>query len=172
MKRTALFSLMAAFLLTTSLAMCQNKKPASPPASTAAKIASGANIMIKYAQPSVKGRTIGKDLEPLPDKVWRTGADSASVFQTDKDVKIQGQALPAGKYGFFTLSGASEWTLIFNKTWNQWGAYQYKEADDVLRVKAPVKKAAAFSEKLTITAKPDGNVTLLWGDNQVDFKVE
>lgn len=163
----------AGLMLTTSAALAQDKKPvASPPASTSAKIASGATITINYGQPSVKGRTIGKDLEPLSGKVWRTGANDASVFETDKDVTIQGQKLPAGKYGFFTLSGDNEWTIIFNKTWKQWGAYEYKEADDALRVKAKASKAPAFSEKLTITANPDGNVDLLWGDHKVDFAVK
>lgn len=173
MKRAVLLPLIAGLMLTTSVAICQDKKPvASPPASTSAKIASGATITINYAQPAVKGRTIGKDLEPLPGKVWRTGANEASVFETDKDVTIQGQKLPAGKYGLFTLSGDKEWTIIFNKTWKQWGAYEYKEADDALRVKAPATKAPSFSEKLTIATKPDGNVSLLWGDNKVDFAVK
>ncbi|MBX3257192.1 MAG: DUF2911 domain-containing protein [Chitinophagaceae bacterium] len=173
MKKNALFAMTAGLLFTTGIAIGQDQKPAaSPAASTTAQIASGATVTINYAQPSVKGRTIGKDLEPLPGKVWRTGANEASVFETDKDITVQGQKLPAGKYGFFTLSGDGEWTIIFNKTWKQWGAFEYKEADDVLRVKAPVAKAPAFSEKLTITADPNGEVSLLWGDNKVDFKVE
>ncbi|MBX2922213.1 MAG: DUF2911 domain-containing protein [Chitinophagaceae bacterium] len=173
MKRALLFPVVAGLLLTANAVMSQDQKPvASPPASTTATIASGATITINYGQPSVKGRTIGKDLEPKPGEVWRTGANEASVFETDKDVTIEGQTLPAGKYGFFTLSGDNEWTIIFNKTWKQWGAFKYKEADDALRVKAPVTKAPAFSEKLTITANPDGKVSLLWGDNQVDFTVK
>jgi hypothetical protein len=149
----------------------KSKRP-SPPANVSQAIASGAVIKIDYSQPSVKGREIGKDLEPKDGMVWRTGANEATVFETDKDVKINGQSLPAGKYGFFTISGKDEWTIIFNKTWDQWGAYDYKEADDVLRVKVKPGKAAAFAEKMTFTVDKNGAVNLLWGNIQVGFDVK
>lgn len=149
----------------------KSKRP-SPPAQASQTIPSGAVIKIDYSQPSVKGRTIGKDLEPMAGKVWRMGANEATVFEVDRDVKVQGQALPAGKYGLFAISGDDEWTIIFNKTWNQWGAYNYKEADDALRVKVKPGKASQFAEKLTFTIAKEGVVTLLWGDLKVDFKVE
>ena len=149
----------------------KSKRP-SPPAKVSASISSGAAVSIDYSQPSVKGRTIGKDLEPKGEAVWRTGANEATVFETDKDVTINGKALPAGKYSLFTIAGTDEWTLIFNKTWNQWGAYDYKPADDILRVKAIATKPAAFAEKMTFTLNKDGKVSLLWGDRQVNFMVK
>ena len=66
----------------------------------------------------------------------------------------------------------SEWTIIFNKTWNQWGAFTYKEADDALRIKVKSGKAPQFYERMTFTVSKDGKVSLLWGDIEVDFKVE
>ena len=74
----------------------KSKRP-SPPAIVTQKIKSGATISIDYSQPSVKGRTIGKDLEPMDGQVWRTGANEATVFETDKDVTIDGKKLPTGK---------------------------------------------------------------------------
>lgn len=144
----------------------------SPPASVKETTKNGVTISIDYSQPAVKGRTIGKDLEPLPGKVWRTGANEATVFEIDKDVKVEGKSLPAGKYGLFSIMDGDEWTIIFNKTWNQWGAFTYKEADDALRVKVKGSKAPAFSERMTFKISKDGKVTLLWGDHEVDFKVE
>ncbi len=149
----------------------KSKRP-SPPAKVSETIASGAVISIDYSQPSIKGRTIGKDLEPKDGNVWRTGANEATVFETSKDVKINGQMLAAGKYGLFSISGKDEWTIIFNKTWSQWGAYDYKEGDDVLRVKVKPGKAASFAEKMAFTIDKKGNVNLFWGDIQVGFKVE
>ncbi|MFT3947046.1 MAG: DUF2911 domain-containing protein [Agriterribacter sp.] len=172
MKRIIFMPLLAATMLVTSIACAQDKKPASPPATVSEKITSGATITINYSQPSVKGRTIGKDLEPLPGKVWRTGANEATVFETDKDITVEGQNLPAGKYGLFTIAGDKEWTIIFNKTWKQWGAFKYSDADDVLRVKVPVSKAPAFTETFTIKIGEDGKVSLLWGDTETDFAVK
>ena len=172
MKRSFLLPAVAVLLLTTAVACAQDKKaPASPPATASAKIAGGATITINYSQPSVKGRTIGKDLEPMAGKVWRTGANQATVFETDKAVKVEGQDLPAGKYGLFTIADGDEWTIIFNKTWDQWGAFDYDAKKDALRVKVKSAKAPSFAEKFTINVDESGKVILLWGDTETDFTV-
>ncbi|MDF2381084.1 DUF2911 domain-containing protein [Nostoc ellipsosporum NOK] len=149
----------------------KSKRP-SPPASVRQVLAGGAEVTIDYSQPSVKGRTIGKDLEPKSGEVWRTGANEATTFDVTKDVKVEGKTLPAGKYSLFTIAGDKEWTIIFNKTWNQWGAYKYKQADDALRVKVKPGKSAQFTEKMTFTIDEKGTVTLWWGNLQVPFKVQ
>jgi len=163
----------AALLMTTVMfGQTDKSKRPSPPASVKETLKSGQTVSIDYSQPSVKGRKIGSDLEPMPGKVWRTGANEATVFEVDKNVKVEGKALPAGKYGLFTIMNGDEWTIIFNKTWNQWGAFNYKEADDVLRVKVKGSKAKEFAEKMTFMIDKSGKVTLLWGDHKVDFKVK
>ncbi|MCH5600263.1 DUF2911 domain-containing protein [Niabella ginsengisoli] len=167
------FLLLSLSLITILFVNAQDKPaPKSPPATTKAELASGAVVTITYSQPSVKGRTIGKDLEPLPGQVWRTGANKATVFEVSKDVTVEGKGLPAGKYALFTLVDGKTWTVIFNKTWDTWGAFKYKEAEDALRINVTSEKAAAASEKLNITAGEDGVVTLLWGDNKVSFTVK
>ena len=149
----------------------KSKRP-SPPAKVSKTIKHGVTISIDYSQPSVKGRTIGKDLEPLPGKVWRTGANEATVFEVSKNVKVEGHDLPAGKYGLFTIADGKDWTIIFNKTWKQWGAFTYKEADDVLRVNVKAEKASKFAEKMNFGIDKKGEVTLRWGNEKVDFKVK
>lgn len=149
----------------------KSKRP-SPPADAMVTTSKGVMIDINYSQPSVKGRTIGKDVEPHKDSVWRTGANEATVFSVDKDVKINGKPLAAGKYGFFSIWNGDTWTLIFNKTWNQWGAFKYKEADDVLRVTVKNMPPSSPSEKMTFTTDASGKVTLAWGNVGFDFMVE
>lgn len=152
------------------LVVYRHKKPA-PPATVTQKV-NGATITINYSQPSVKGRTIGENLEPMAGKVWRTGANEATVFETDKDLTIEDKALPAGKYALFTLVEGNKWTIIFNKTWKQWGAFKYSEAEDALRVTVDASKADPFAETLTFTISEDGKVNILWGGNQVKFKAK
>ncbi|NJO26057.1 MAG: DUF2911 domain-containing protein [Bacteroidia bacterium] len=156
----------------TITACSQGGNRPSPASTAKATLDNGANISISYSQPSVKGRTIGTDLEPMPGKVWRTGANEATVFETDKDIKVEGQPLAAGKYGLFTIMNGDEWTIIFNKTWNQWGAFRYKDTDDVLRVKVKSVKADPFAEKMSFSIQNSGKISLMWGAIQVDFKVE
>jgi len=170
-----LFSIIIISLLViVSLHACvqkQKSKRPSPPAKTTQKVGE-TTITIEYGQPSVKGRTIGTDLEPLPGKVWRAGANEATVFQVDKDVLVEGKLLPKGKYSFYILQqGGRSWNLIFNKTWDQWGT-AYNEANDLFRVPVRGSKPEVFSEKLTYTISPDGIVSLLWGDKQIDFQVQ
>ena len=160
------------FLSLVACGQADKSKRPSPPASAKETIKSGAVISIDYSQPSVKGRTIGKDLEPMEGKVWRAGANEATVFEVSKDVKVEDKALAAGKYGLFTIVNGDEWTIVFNKTWKQWGAFSYKEADDALRVKVKGDKTKAFSEKMTFVIDKKGKVSLMWGDKQVDFKVK
>ena len=87
-------------------------------------------------------------------------------------MKVEGQSLPKGKYGLFSILDGDEWTIIFNKTWNQEGAFDYKQADDALRVKVKNKKAQAFAEKMKFTIAKSGKVSLTWGDKQFDVNVQ
>jgi hypothetical protein len=142
----------------------------SPPAKVSETTSKGVTISIDYSQPAVKGRTIGTDIAPY-GKVWRTGANEATVFEVNKDVKVEGKSLPAGKYGLYSIPGKDEWVIIFNKTWNQWGT-NYKEADDALRVNVKPGKAPGFTERMTFKVDKSGKVSLLWGNDEVDFKVQ
>jgi hypothetical protein len=108
----------------------------------------------------------------MEGKVWRTGANEATIFQTNKDVTINGEKLPAGKYGLFTVFNGKEATLIFNKIWDQWGAFTYKQADDQLRVKTNYQEVSSPSEEMTFTISPQGEVDLLWGNRKVTFEVK
>jgi hypothetical protein len=167
-------SLLFSLLLLTAMVSCgqedKSKRP-SPPATAKETLNNGTTVSIDYSQPAVKGRTIGKDVEPMAGQVWRTGANEATVFEIDKDVKIEGQSLPAGKYGLFTIMNGDEWTIIFNKTWDQWGAFSYKESDDALRVKVKSGKADPFAERMTFRIAKDGKISLLWGGIEIDFMV-
>ncbi|MBD0365836.1 MAG: DUF2911 domain-containing protein [Flavisolibacter sp.] len=146
----------------------KSKRP-SPPATFKTTL-SGANITINYSQPSVKGRTIGKEIAPY-GQVWRTGANEATTFEVNKDVKIEGKDLKAGKYGLFTIPGENEWVIIFNNEPNQWGAFKYDASKDVLRVTVKPTKAPSFTEQMTFTNR-NGKVALLWGNTEVDFSVK
>ena len=141
-------------LFMATMVMAQDKKPASPHLS-AKGTAAGANISIRYGSPYVKGRKIWGGLEPY-GKVYRAGADSATTFTTDKDITVEGKALPAGKYSFFVIPvEKGQWTVIFNKTAEQWGAYEYKEAQDQLRVMV-TPKVHAMTESLTYVITKNG----------------
>ena len=142
----------------------------SPPAKVDAMIGNGATITLSYSSPAVKGRTIWGSLVPY-NQVWRTGANEANIFETDKDLLVNGQKLPAGKYSLFTIPGEKEWTVIFNKEWNQWGTMKYNAADDVLRVTTKPQKSMQFNERLKFTLE-DSVLTLLWENLQINLLLQ
>ena len=145
-------------LFVSVFAGAQEKK-ASPAASATGKI-NGADITVNYNSPAVKGREIWGKLVPF-GKVWRAGADEATTFETSKEITVGGQKLPAGKYSFFVIPEKDNAIIIFNKEAKQWGAYDYDEKKDLLRVKVKPQPKSDTTERLTYTVNDD-NVTLSW----------
>lgn len=94
----------------------------------------GAKVVVDYGAPSVRGRVIWGGLESY-GKVWRAGANENTTISFDKAVKVNGEVIPAGKYGFFIIPNKSgDWVLILNKRNADWGAYKYDQKEDVIRV--------------------------------------
>lgn len=129
-------------------------------------------ITLTYSRPSVKGRKIFGGMEPM-DKVWRTGANAATLITFTEPVKIEGQDLPAGEYGLFSIPNANEWTVIFSKTAKQWGAYTYDQKDDVLRVKVKTNVLKDKVETLTMqfanVSESKAQLQLMW--ENISFSV-
>lgn len=162
-----LFFLGTFFSLSVSAQEQQNRP--SPSSKASGKVGD-ANVTIAYSSPAVKGRTIWGELVPY-GKVWRAGANEATTFETDKDVKVEGKTLPAGKYAFFVIPNEKEWTVIFNKTASQWGAYKYDEKQDALRVEVKPKKSKELNERLKYEVEKDG-IALLWENVEVPVKIK
>ena len=106
-------------------------------------------ISLVYSRPDVRGRKIFGGMEPY-GKVWRTGANSATVIKFTDEVSMEGNKIPAGEYGLFSIPGENEWTIILSKQPKQWGAYNYKEADDFLRFKVKTEHLKALTETMTL----------------------
>ena len=166
---TALVFLLALF---SSASLQAQDSPANrpSPAATATGKIGAANVEVKYSSPAVKGRTIWGELVPY-GQVWRAGANEATTFKTDKDLLVEGKKLPAGTYSFFTIPGEKEWTVIFNKTAEQWGAYKYDEKQDALRVMVKPMKADKMNERLAYAVTKDG-VNLMWENLVVPVKMK
>jgi len=105
---------------------------------------------------------------------WRAGANENTVLTVSHPVKVQGQPLPAGRYGLHMLAGEREWTVIFSKNSTSWGSFSYDQAEDALRVTATPEKAP-YREWLTYDfsdRRPDrATVALAWEDLRVPFTI-
>lgn len=147
----------------------KSKRP-SPPAQVSKKI-NGTTVTIDYSQPSKRGRDIFGGLEEY-GKVWRTGANESTWIEVSEDLLVEGETLPAGKYGVFSIPGEDEWTIIFNKKWDGWGAYEYSADNDVLRVKVEPVTLDEVVEVFNINLDQNGEVVIAWDLTQVKFTIE
>ncbi len=148
-----------------------------------------AKISIAYNRPNSKGRVLwgctSTDVVPkggvtydclVPNgQVWRTGANEATVFETTADLMVNGEKLPKGKYALFSIPDKDEWTVIFNKTWDQWGSFNYDSKQDALRVKVKPSSGEMF-ETMSITVddvtSTAANVAVRWEKVVVPFRID
>ncbi|HEY6301635.1 MAG TPA: DUF2911 domain-containing protein [Terriglobales bacterium] len=158
MKKFALLaaSLFAiATLASAQMNMGQDKsKRPSPPASAECKFSDGKTIKIDYSSPRAKGRKIfgeASEKAVVPyGEIWRAGANEATTFVTDANLKVGGKDVPAGSYTVFTIPKASAWTLVISKKTGEWGTDYPGEKEDLVRVPMSVSKTAAPVENFTI----------------------
>lgn len=168
-----LFILFLVMIFSGFLYAQQDKIRVSPRASVM-QVVGLTEVKIDYSRPGVKGRNIWGELVPY-NKVWRAGANEATTISFSTDVMAEGKKLAAGKYSFFAIPGKDEWILIFNKVVDQWGAFEYNEAEDALRITVK-PESNGFQEWLTYSfTKTDEKsvlVNLEWEKVRVPYKIE
>lgn len=131
-------------------------------------------VRVTYSRPAKANREIFGKLLPF-GKVWRVGADEATEIKFYQDATIEGKKIMAGTYSLFAIPGETEWTIIINNDLDYWGAYSYKEANDVLRVKVPAKKSADVIENFSIQFAKAGDGALMrmgWDNTVVEVPVK
>jgi len=146
------------------------------------------DVTVQYDRPGVKGREgqIWGKLIPVgytdqgfgssKSAPWRAGANENTTIEFSTDVKIEGQPLAAGKYGFFVAYDPAECTLIFSKNNSSWGSFYYDPKEDVLRVK--VKPVAAdksvewLKYEFMNQTENTATISLEWEKLAIPFKVE
>lgn len=160
------FNLILALFFVASISYAQKS-----PRLEAKGAINGANIIIDYGAPSVKGRTIWGGLEKY-GQVWRAGANENTTVTIDKDVKVNGKDLAAGKYGFFIIPNESgDWVAIFSKKNDAWGAYSYSESDDALRVMVKPQLDATVQEQLMYAVDNSG-IVFAWDKAKMQLEVK
>ena len=134
------------------------------PHRTAMATVNGTHVHIEYNAPGVKGRAIWGGLVPF-NKVWATGAHTATSVQFSKDVTINNKKIPAGQYAFFTIPSKEKWTVILNTRHDQHMADDYNEKEDVVRVDVTPEEHR-LTPRLTYNVKSTtdkaGEITMQW----------
>ena len=189
MKRLRIVISLALFLsclLASTTYAQRNRVRASLKASVTQRLGVETDITIEYSRPGVKGRQIWgtlvpyglapgnqySDNKPFP---WRAGANENTSIEFNADILIEGNKLPAGKYGIHMIPSKDDWTIIFSKKNDAWGSFKYNQEEDALRinvkpVKAPHQEWLLFGfEDLAGTS---ATAYLHWEMLKVPFKIE
>src|SRR5271167_3771309 len=179
------FALIAALLFAVAtvasaqMEMSQDKsKRPSPPASAACKFSDGKTIKMDYSSPRAKGRKIfgtaaEQALVPYGE-IWRTGANDATTFVTDANLKVGDKAVPAGSYTIFTLPKADAWWLVISKKTGEWGTDYPGEKEDLVRVPMKVSKNGPPVENFLIAFDQSGNKCTLrmeWENTRASVEI-
>jgi hypothetical protein len=123
------------------------------PRDTARAEINGAHLMIDYGRPAARGRSIFGRVVPW-DSVWRTGANAATQFTTDKELQFGSTTVPPGTYTLFTLPRTGGgWLLIINRQHGQWGT-DYDVSKDLARLPLEIKQTDDLIERFTVGITP------------------
>ncbi len=148
--RTLFAALLLTLIASPALAQERSNEDARPsPNATISQTIGTTMATVGYSRPSVRDREIFGGLVPF-DVVWRAGANEATTITFSDDVMVEGEMLPAGTYGLFTIPTEDSWTIIFNKTADQWGSGGYDASQDALRVTVDAMTNAPMQEQFEI----------------------
>jgi hypothetical protein len=170
-----LLLLLISLVLISSQSYSQNdKKVRVSPKASVLQTVGFTEVRIDYNRPGVKERVIWGGLVPY-NKVWRAGANEATKFTFSTDVKINGKTIKAGSYSFFVIPTKENWTIIINKVADQWGAFEYNEAEDALRFEVTPEEGGMqewLAYTITKTSDNSAIVRLEWEKLKVPFTIE
>lgn len=170
-----ILSTVTACVIFCASAFSQNLKvPAPSPATNVKQDFALSTVEVSYSRPNIKDRKIFGDLVPF-GKVWRTGANAATTITFGEEVTIGDKKVPAGKYGLLTIPDPNEWTIIISKQTDVTSPSAYKEANDVVRLKAKPQTLEFPVQSLLITfddIKPTSmNGVIVWDKTAVSFPI-
>lgn len=153
MKKTLLITAGIIVLIIIGLFGSRQYTKSFSPESVAETDKNGVQIKVIYSKPAKKGRMIfgrEQDNALLPyGKVWRTGANEATLIELENDALLAGKPVKAGTYSLYSVPGQSSWKIILNAETGQWGT-DYNDGKDVLRVEVPIRIRSSVQEKFNI----------------------
>lgn len=153
--------------------------PRLSPKDTAKIALNDLNLKVEYNRPSKRDRDIFDALVPF-NKVWRTGANEATTFETNQNLIIDGMLLKKGKYTLWTVPMKHKWKVMFNSKQYQWGVNEKMQPMwdpnyDAIEIEVPVQSINEVAEKFTIAFdNKTGNLklTMAWDQTLIEVPLK
>lgn len=136
-------------------------------------------LNVFYNRPSKRNRDIFGGLVPY-NQVWRTGANEATTFETNTNLKIGNQMLPAGKYTLWTIPNDTLWQVMFNSKQYPWGVDEtmtpMREPDfDTVTVSVKPESLNTIVEQFTIAfdnSTDNLSLTMAWDRTKISIPLQ
>ncbi len=171
-KKLLLFSGIGLLVVVLIFAGQKSYTKSFSPSATAVYDRDGLYAKVQYCQPLKKGRLIfGRETDQalVPyGKVWRTGANEATLLTLGQDTKVGDTSVPAGTYSLWSIPGPAKWQIVLNEETGQWGT-QYNDGKDLARIPVPIRVKTPVTEDFTIyfQESPEGvNMILSWDQTE------
>ncbi|MBP9144877.1 MAG: DUF2911 domain-containing protein [Thermoanaerobaculia bacterium] len=123
-----------------------------------------ARVKICYGSPALGGRKMLGGVAVPYGKLWRTGANEPTTLHLDHVLRVGDLVLAAGSYSIYTIPGERDWTVIFNRSTQQWGlesAYTDEVAEqEVGRMLVRARTLDTPLENLRFTSAPSATAAV------------
>ncbi|UJH89702.1 DUF2911 domain-containing protein [Antarcticibacterium sp. 1MA-6-2] len=122
-----------------------------------------------YSRPQKRNREVFGKLVPFGE-VWRTYANEATELTLYQDMKVADETVKAGTYTIYTIPNEKEWTIILNNRIHTWGAYEYTDKEDLVRIKVLIRNSPTSIESFSMAFEPNengANLLMGWDDKYV-----
>ncbi len=130
-------------------------------------------ITVTYDRPVARGRELFGGIVPFGE-IWNPGANDATAIAFSRDVTINGNALPAGKYSLWAIPDPNRWTIIFSRAADVFHTPYPGEEQDALRFMATPSFGAhieTFAFYFAAVEKKDTELRLHWGETYIPFNI-
>lgn len=130
-------------------------------------------IEITYDRPVARGRDLFGGIVPFGE-IWNPGANDATAISFSRDVSVNGNPLPAGRYSLWAIPDPNRWTIVFNRQADVYHTPYPGEGDDALRLMASPRRGAhmeTLAFYFAAVEKKDAELRLHWGETYVPLRI-
>ena len=130
-------------------------------------------IEITYDRPVARGRDLFGGIVPFGE-IWNPGANDATAISFSRDVTVNGNPLPAGRYSLWAIPDPNRWTIVFNRQADVYHTPYPGEGDDALRLMASPRRGAhmeTLAFYFAAVEKKDAELRLHWGETYVPLRI-
>lgn len=138
-----------------------------------AQTVTGATITVEYYRPRARGRELYGKLVPWR-RMWTPGANWATTIDVDRDVTIEGQPLPKGKYSVWAIPDTATWTIVLSRTARRFHTRMPEDSSQQLRlivrpVQGPHVEVLTFA--FPAVSRDSTELQLQWGTTHVPLHI-